>query len=174
MKISVVNGFKLEILQDSTIIYNQKIDHDQMGTILNEKLPPLRKIKQLYLWIGPGSLVGARSLMAYSLGLTTHHNIEIFYIDIIRDWYLKKWPHHHIIFPFTNKKLLVGYEENGHYKHYFLENLNDLPDLYWLDHSIKNFNFIYDDTKIIEWTGKDLYDCQLHQNLSSIVEYKIW
>lgn len=174
MKISVVNGFKLEILQDSTIIYNNKIDHDQVGTILNETLPPIQDITQLYLYVGPGSLVGARSLMAYSLGLTAHHSVEIFYIDIIRDWYLKKWPHHHIIFPFTSKKLLVGYEEDGQYKHYFLENLNNLPPLYWLDHHIKNFNFDYDVSKVIPWTAQDLYDCPFHKDLSSIVEYKVW
>jgi hypothetical protein len=173
MKISIVHGFKLEILMDETTLYNDTIAQDQLGTILNKYMPPVAKIQQIYLYVGPGSLVGARSLIAYILGFTAHYAIEIFYIDIIRDWYLKRWPHHHIIFPFTNKKLLVGYEADGKYNHYFIENLHQLPPLYWIDHRIKHFNFDHDDHKVIHWSAQDLFTCS-HQRLEDMVEYKVW
>ena len=178
MKITIINGLFLEISVDNIVVCNEKYPHDNLSLYLNKHLPPLHNITEVYLMVSPGSLMASRNLIAYFLGLTNFlHNkkIKVFLIDIIRDWYLKKWPDKKIILPFTNKKLLVGYLENNQYKYYFIDSLENVDGDYWLDYNIKNFNFDYDDKKVIHWNGGNLLECSLEPNtLSNIIQYKTW
>jgi hypothetical protein len=186
MKIAIINGLFLEISVDNIVVCNEKYPHDNLSLYLNKYLPSLNNITEVYLMVSPGSLMASRNLIAYFLGLTNflhNKNIKVFLIDIIRDWYLKKWPDKKIIFPFTNKKLLVGYLENNQYKYYFIDSLENIDGDYLLDYNIKNFNFHYDENfnfhydekKLIHWSSKNLLECSLEFNtLSNIIQYKTW
>jgi hypothetical protein len=173
MKIAIVNGYFLEIAIDNKIVYNQPSVNDQMPLILNEYLPSIDEISQLFLYVSPGSLVGARSLISYCWAIK-NPSMEIFYIDIIRDWYLKQWPSYKIVFPFTSKKFLVGYQEDHQYKHYFIESLTEISGDFWIDHSIKYLNIPWDEEKIIHWNCQNLFECNQEPNKFNLVEYKIW
>jgi hypothetical protein len=176
MKISIVNSYYLQISIDNKIVYNEISNKDDLSLILINYLPSVKKVNEIYIYTGPGSLTAVRNVMAFILGYTINNcNIKIFYIDIVKDWYLKKWPHYKIIVPFTSKKFLLGYEENG-YQYKFIDNINDIEGQYWIDYSIKKFsNIIIDDNKIKYWDSNDLFDCCVESNnYNNIIEYKSW
>lgn len=176
MKVSIINGWLLEISIDKKILYKEINTNENLSLILSEYLPPLSMIKEIYLYTGPGSLTGVRNVIAFILGLTVNNkNIKIFYIDIVKDWYLKNWPDYKIIIPFTKKKFLVGYWDNE-YKYYFIDNLLNIPSPYWIDYSIKKFpEIICDENKIKQWNSNNLLECTVeNNNFFNIIEYKIW
>lgn len=178
MKISIISNIFLEISIDGVIVFHYDSPRDNLSYYLNKYLPPLNKVKEIYLLMGPGSLMAARNLLSYFLGWTNFlHNksIKVYLIDIVRDWYLKKWPHKKIIVPFTNKKLLVGYLENQEYKYYFIDNIDEIKDDYWVDYTIEKFDFNYNKSKIIYWNSLNLLECFSENNtLNNIIQYKTW
>jgi hypothetical protein len=179
MKISIINNFILEININGRIIIEEP-PQDNLPLILNKYLPNFREINEIYLLSGPGSIMAARNLIGYFLGLTNFlysNKIKVYLIDIIRDWYLKKWPHKKIIYPFTNKKLLMAYEKNNQYYYEFLDKLpnNYKDDEFLLDYSISNFNFDYKGKDLIYWNSNNLLETNVDPNtLNHLVQYKIW
>lgn len=180
MNISIVNGWYLQISIDENIVYNQINEEDGLIKILNSFLPSINWIKNIYLYSGPGSITGCRMVIAYILGLTMNHTVNIYYIDMIKDWYLYHWPNKKIIFPFTNKKFLIGYELDGQYKYYFIDNLKEINwdnHEYLLDYSIKKYNDIIIKNELIikYWNSNDLFQSKIYNNgMNNIIEYKKW